>query len=433
MASLTKDRRGNPVIQFNINPGDPRKTIRLGGVSMTSARTIRDHVGHLVAAKRMGQAPPPHVARWVGDQPDTLHRKLVDVELVDPREPKRATALGAFLDKYVAERVDVKPATKEVWGQTVRNLKAHYGPDRDMATINEGDADGFKLYLAGQDLAPTTVSKRLQFARGFFRAAMRRKLVASNPFAEVSAKAAPNADRQHYVSREETERLLGACDPTWRVIVALARYGGLRCPSEVLSVRWTDVDWAASRLVVTSPKTAHHEGKGSRVIPLYPELRAELDTAYAAAPEGAEYIVDSTYRAKANTAGGWRNCNMRTQFERIIKRAGLVPWPRLFHALRGSRETELAKEYPLHVVTAWMGNTPRIAMRHYLMTTDADFERAASAANSAAIPTRTSAHGGVSETVPPDEKYGNSRQCPTVPISVQSFSGEDRIRTCGRV
>ena len=44
--------------------------------------------------------------------------------------------------------------------------------------------------------------------------------------------------------------------------------------------------------------------------------------------------------------------------------------------MRASRETELAGEYPLHVVTAWLGNTPRIALKHYLQVTDEDFRRA---------------------------------------------------------
>lgn len=109
---------------------------------------------------------------------------------------------------------------------------------------------------------------------------------------------------------------------------------------------------------------------------MFPELRSILAEAFELAPEIAEYVVNSRYRDAANTPGGWRNCNLRTQFERVIKRAGLQPWPRLFHTLRASRETELAKDYPIHVVTAWMGNTPRIAMKHYLQVTDADFEKA---------------------------------------------------------
>ncbi len=71
-----------------------------------------------------------------------------------------------------------------------------------------------------------------------------------------------------------------------------------------------------------------------------------------------------------------RNANLRTQFERILKRAGIEPWPRLFQNLRASRETELANEYPLQVVTAWLGNAERVASKHYLQVTDTHFEQA---------------------------------------------------------
>src|SRR5208283_3720065 len=33
--------------------------------------------------------------------------------------------------------------------------------------------------------------------------------------------------------------------------------------------------------------------------------------------------------------------------------------------------------FPIHVVTAWIGNTVKVAMKHYLQVTDADFDRAA--------------------------------------------------------
>jgi len=164
--------------------------------------------------------------------------------------------------------------------------------------------------------------------------ARKRKLIDSNPFAEVTAKATARQDRQYFVTREETEQLLTVCNPAWRLIVALARYGGLRCPSEVLSLRWSGIDWDAGRIVVESPKTAHHPGKGCRVIPLFPELRPILVEAFELAPEGAEYVVGGDYRQSALTPSGWRNCNLRTHFERLVKRAGLKPWLRLFHNLR---------------------------------------------------------------------------------------------------
>jgi integrase len=171
--------------------------------------------------------------------------------------------------------------------------------------------------------------------------------------------------------------VLDACpDHNWKCIVVLARYGGLRCPSEVLSLRWQDIDWAGNRIIVTSPKTEHHAGKASRTIPLFPELRPYLEKAFELAQVGAVYVVDEKYRKAANGPAGWMNANLRTRFGKIIECAGLTSWPRLFHNLRAGRETELVEKYPVQVVTDWLGNTPKVAMRHYLMTTDAHFEDA---------------------------------------------------------
>ena len=70
------------------------------------------------------------------------------------------------------------------------------------------------------------------------------------------------------------------------------------------------------------------------------------------------------------------NSNLRTQLNRILQKAGVEPWQRLFQNLRASRETELADTYPLHVVTAWRGNTPKVASQHYLQVTPEHFEQA---------------------------------------------------------
>ena len=150
------------------------------------------------------------------------------------------------------------------------------------------------------------------------------------------------------------------------------------------------------------------------------------------APDGAEYVVAGNHRESANTPSGWRNCNLRTHFERLVKRAGLQPWPRLFHTLRAPRETELAKEYPLHVVTKWLGNTPRIAMIHYLQVTDSDFEKAAGGGEkSGAEGASTCGKGRQVSTQSPTGKGTYTKTCQPVPTDTIIISGEDRIRTCG--
>ncbi|MEQ1905598.1 MAG: tyrosine-type recombinase/integrase [Pirellulaceae bacterium] len=446
MASIARDKNGCRRILFVSSDGK-RPTIRLGKVSQRTAEGIKYRVEQLLEALNFNRSMEADLVQWIKDLEPTLAKKFARAGLIPNSDAKPVGKLGPFLTDFTQRRIDVKPATKEVWSQVVRNLIEHFGSDRELTAVTEADAEDFKMFLVSQKLAPTTVSKRLQFARMFFRAAKKRKLIAENPFAEVSAKAVMRQDRQRFITREETDRLMDACNPTWRVIVALSRYGGLRCPSEVLSLRWDDIDWAANRIVVRSPKTEHHVGKASRTIPLFKELLPILLEASELAPKGAVYVVDGRHRESANTAGGWRNCNLRTQFERIIRKAGLTPWPRLFHAMRASRETELAKDYPIHVFTAWLGNTPRIALKHYLQVTDADFERAAknqSGVKCGAPVAQMAQNAAQSGRA---ANRGDSQDLSTIAANstnfaiasesqqfgAQGLNGEDRIRTCGRV
>jgi hypothetical protein len=53
---------------------------------------------------------------------------------------------------------------------------------------------------------------------------------------------------------------------------------------------------------VPSPKTAHHEGKDSRVIPIFPELMPYLRDAFDAAEPGTEYIINRHRDSNANRA-----------------------------------------------------------------------------------------------------------------------------------
>jgi hypothetical protein len=105
-----------------------------------------------------------------------------------------------------------------------------------------------------------------------------------------------------------------------------------------------------------------------------------------------------------------------------------------------SRETKLAKEYPIHVVTAWLGNTPRIAMKHDLQVmTDADFERASqsdaqmahnTAQNTAQNAAQQAHAGGRNDsremTQPPGKSGGYAIVCEDRREGARSSSGEDR-------
>ncbi len=377
MASISSRPDGSKRLSFVLSD-KKRRTVYLGKVSIRDAQALQRHVETILTAQATANSLPAETQLWLARLPAATLAKFQSAELIRCDKAKPAeTELGSFLDSYLAGRTDLKPATRVVRFQIIRDLKEFFGETRDARTVTPGECDDFKVWLVGRGLASSTICKRLQNARWFFHAMRRRKLIGENPFDGVSMVASGVRDRQRFVTRAETAAILAHCpDHHWRTIIALCRFGGLRNPSETLSLRWQDVDWSESRIVVTSPKTEHHADGASRTIPLFPELRPFLEESFDRAAEGEEFVVDQRFLRAAIRANGWANSNLRTTLLKIIRRAGLKSWPRPFHNMRASRETELVERYPVQVVTAWLGNSPKVAMKHYLMTTDSHFASA---------------------------------------------------------
>ena len=373
MASIAREKDGRRRILF-VAPDGARKTIRLGKTSDKIASMVKGHVEHLLTAQGNGGAPERHTALWLADIPDPLHARLARVGLVQPRE-RADTTLGGLLDVW-ERSLTVKPSTLIAYGQARDALLEHFGRDRRAAKITTRDCDEWRQAMRDSGLAPATVAKRVKVARQAFKHGVRWGMLDANPFEGVKAGNMANPERWRFVTLAETRAVLDACpDHEWRLIVALSRFGGLRCPSEHLGLTWADVDWDRGRIRVRSPKT-EGQGKAERFVPLFPELREHLLAAFEAAEPGALHVV-TRYRLA--------NANLRTQLQRIIGRAGLTEWPRLFHNLRASRQTELAALYPGHVVSVWLGNSERVAAAHYLSVRDSDFAQACAAPTPEAV------------------------------------------------
>jgi hypothetical protein len=105
-------------------------------------------------------------------------------------------------------------------------------------------------------------------------------------------------------------------------------------------------------------------------------LATALQERFEAAEEGDELVVPMLHRKQG--------AMLRKPLLAAIKRTGIKAWPRLWHYLRSTRQTELEERFPSHVVCAWLGNNRDTARRHYLQLTDAHFERATVSSEEAA-------------------------------------------------
>jgi len=442
MASIASDPGGQRRILFMDRSGK-RQTLRLGKCDKKTAESVRLKVEMVLSATYAGLPFLEEVRAWLRGVSPALQNRMERVGLIIAAKEE---TLQAFLDSYILNRSDVKPATIEVWQQPCRNLIEYFGAGRMLRTITAGEAEQFKAWLSTQKLATATFAKRLSFARTFFNHARKHKFIDENPFAVIRIPIAAVSERQHFIDPGMTDLLLAAASPTWRIILALSRYGGLRCPSEVLSLEWAHIDWPAQKITVVSPKTSRYQGKDRRQIPLFPELQVYLEEARQLAALGQTHIVGGDYLARAASAKGWRNCNLRTSFEKLIKRAGLEPWPRLFHNLRSSRETELLnKGFPLHVVANWMGHNAKISLKHFAQTTDEHFERAVSGGSSGAKSSSSVAQFPAQQAAAASgeeknwhrenaDKQGKcATHCETLTNDATIQSGGEGIRTLGTV
>jgi len=244
--------------------------------------------------------------------------------------------------------------TGTVWAQT---------DTQDIRKITEADGDAFRIFLLSKPgiKEENTVRKHIQIAKQYMNHAVKRKLIAINPFAHLASAIVPNKERFFYIDDATSRKVLEACpDIEWRTIFALCRFAGLRSPSEVLELKWSDINWEVEEMLVRSEKTEHHTGMGSRIVPIFMDLLPILEKAFDAAEEGSEYVIN---RYRSNEA------NLRTQLTRIVERAGVVMWPKAFQNLRSSLATDLIEFEALHVVAEWTGHTVETLRKFYLQVT----------------------------------------------------------------
>ena len=404
MASVSSDPNGLRKIHFK-HPTRGRQTLRIGKITKSAADSVKARVERLLAARIAGIPFDADTASWLASLSDGFHARLTRAGLVPHRAASTpveapAASLDEFLKAYIESRAGLRPNTVRNLQQSRRILTEFFGKDRQVSLIKAGDADAYKESLIRSGYSRVTVAREVKRSRQFFKAAQRHELVDVNPFSEVTAGGQANSSRSFHVTREMAQAVLDACpDNEWRLIFALSRFGGLRCPSETLELRWGDIDWERGRIVIRESKTK------TRMIPMFPELHPLLEAAFEQAEPGAVYVI-GRYRS--------RDANLRSQLLRIVSAAGLTAWPRLFHNLRASRETELANDHPLHVVCDWIGNSQAVAKKHYLQVTDEHFQKATQKATQlpAALgctevlqETRTAASPGIPEdaaiAVPP--------------------------------
>ncbi|MBR0191103.1 MAG: site-specific integrase, partial [Thermoguttaceae bacterium] len=183
-------------------------------------------------------------------------------------------------------------------------------------------------------LARTTWGREVKTVKQFFNRAVEMGWIKTNPFAKLKGSNVANKTRFYFVTLQEARQILDACpNAEMRLIFSLARFAGLRIPSELKFMEWSDISLSGDRFIVRIPKATNR---------------------------------------KAQEAGQ----ALTSRFAKILKRAGIAKWPKFFQNMRSTRDTELRRKYPEQDVNLWLGHTKEVALNHYMQTTDSLFSEA---------------------------------------------------------
>jgi len=207
----------------------------------------------------------------------------------DPAAKKKAArAVGtynALADQHVAHaRIHIK-SIKTLEGY-MKRIRKRWGKYR-LTDIRQQDVAAWLAELRKEGLAPATVEKTRVIMNRSFQLGAQWEVPGAdrNPVKGVPRPKFSNA-RETYINAEETARLVAAADKSRNKqlgsIIRLLLLLGMRV-SELLSVRWENVDTAKSTLFIPTSKTGR-----SRRLPL-PQAAVEIIDALPR-PKGAVFL-----------------------------------------------------------------------------------------------------------------------------------------------
>lgn len=172
-------------------------------------------------------------------------------ELLDTiRKPVGSTLTVAELAKrYEAEKMPTRSNTARVYNAWLHNHVLPYWGDKPITDIKPRDAE---LWLKHLDLSPKSRSHVRHMLYLLVNFAMYSEVIeiGANPMSLVKLKdSTKRIKKPRSLTVEEFQKLISQLREPFRTMAIVAVCFGLRV-SELLGLRWSDVDWLDSKLTI---------------------------------------------------------------------------------------------------------------------------------------------------------------------------------------
>ncbi len=308
-----------------------------------------------------------------------------------PRHDAETPTVDTIADS-LRERLELRGRSKSYRENCEYMQRVHISPfmgDRRATEITTDDVEALTRALLKKGLAPKTVRNMLGFLHAIFEHGIDRRWLRENPVRRAEKpgrqRKGANPDLQ-FLTVDELEAVLRAIPdetvvrrpsptrkgrrgpapppspdvlgPVLRRIILAAAMTGLR-ESELIGLRWRDIDWAAQRIRVRKPYVrGEHSTDGKselstrRSVPLATRLARELDGWSRRSPYNAEENLVFAHPTKGTPLDGSK---VNKRFKAASRDAGVRVIK--FHDLRHTFATRLAaSNTPIRTIQEFLGH-----------------------------------------------------------------------------
>lgn len=366
MASLFQVKTGwQTGYRLQVSVAGKRQSVWLGNVRKAEATTTKLHVEAIMQSQRLDTPLPSETQRWLKDLPRDLRKRLAPI-LGTERTVDEA------VDMYVAHcEATLKPTTADTTAATLSQFAADHG-SRSIRSISGEQID---TWLFRRNVAPSTVGKHVKIIRAWLAWCTREHILDAVP--DIATKAKIGVGEKKFIQFELYQQLIDhfADDAEMQCALALSRWCGLRIASELCPLRRSNFDLANDRVIIEDTKRTYRQSRDpprTRKLPLFTGLRPYL-TPMLNRPGGPQdYLLPTIGGQDPKQIGSM----LRQRVYRAIDRLGMEPWPRVFHSVRATRQTQLKELFGEKVACDWIGNSKDVFRRHYELIDDEIFTRA---------------------------------------------------------
>jgi integrase len=279
--------------------------------------------------------------------------------------PKNSPTFAEFADPYLAYSKANKLSYGVEFYYVNRTLVPFFGK-RPLDRINPFELERFKQKRLKDGLKKSSINREIGLLKSMLKTAVEWELTDKNAAKDAKLFKLDEPLSYRVLSYEEEFRLLASCDqselryraPHLKSIILIALYTGLR-RSEILRLRWTDIDFDQNVLIVRKSKTT--SGRGRRV-GLNSLLRQTLLSSFE--EERGDWVFPSPNRFQKPNEAERHIGDVKNAFRRAVRLSGIEPIT--FHQLRHTFCSRLADAgVPMPVIQDLAGHASITMTRRY--------------------------------------------------------------------